>query len=247
MAQNLTQYNPAPSGVTATYFGSVTNGTTTRYYWIQAIYQGGKSLLSQAPALASTPASLDTNNRVLVEWYPSALAIGYNIYYTTTSTPPTGAALATTFLASVTAPNFTDKGISNSPAAGFVVFDGFRVARARYEFDIDGDPLAPGLITLANSDTIPNGAIIVGATLYTSTAFAGATNVGVGTSAGSSATSIKASTAIASLTGAVNGSVTFAAPVHMTAAGTVTITSTVAALTAGVMDILIYYVMGINP
>jgi hypothetical protein len=244
MAQQLTQYNPAPTGVTANFFGTA-GGSTTRYYWVQAIYPGGKSLLGGAPVI-TTIASTDGNNRVLIEWNPMAGAIGYNIYYTTTSTAPTGAALATTFLGSTTAPNFTDAGASNSPGTGFVVYDGVRVARARYEFDIDGDPLAPGLITLANSDTIPAGAILIAATLYTSTAFAGATNVGVGTSAGSSATSIRASTAIATFTGLLNGSVTQIAPVRMTAAGTITITSTVAPLTAGVMEIIVLYVMGIN-
>lgn len=245
MANNLTQYNPAPTGVRSQYFGS-SGGATTRYYWVQAIYPGAKSLLAGAPVVTCI-ANLDNNNRVLVEWNPMAGAIGYNVYYTTSSTAPTGAALATTFLGSVTAPNFTDTGISTSPAKGFVVYDGVRTARARYEFDIDGDPLAPGLITLANSDTIPNGAIMIAAILYTSTAFATATQVSVGTSAGSSATSIRVATNIATFTGLLNGSVTQIAPVRMTADGTITITSTVAALTAGVMDIVVLYVMGINP
>ena len=245
MANNLTQYNTAPTGVRSQYFGT-SGGATTRYYWVQAIYVGGKSLLNGAPVVTCL-ANLDNNNRVLVEWNPMAGAIGYNVYYTTSSTAPTGAALATTFLGSVTAPNFTDTGISTSPAAGFVVYDGIRVARARYEFDIDGDPLAPGLITLANSDTIPAGAILIGGTIYTSTALAGATALLIGVSAGGANNTIKVSTAIASYTGLLNTTVTQIAPARMTAAGTITVTSTVAALTAGVMDIIVFYVMGINP
>lgn len=245
MAQPMTVFLPSPTGARSQFFGS-TGGSTTRYYWLQAIYEGGKSLLIGA-APVTCLANLDNNNRVLTEWNPMAGAIGYNVFYTTSSTPPTGAALATTFLGTVTKASFSDQGISNTPSAGFVVQDGIRLARARYEFDIDGDPLAPGLITLANSDTIPLGAILVGATLYTSTAFTGATAILVGTSAGSANNSIRVSTVIASMTGLVNGSVTFAAPVRMTAAGTITITSTVAAITAGVLDIMVYYVMAINP
>jgi hypothetical protein len=125
-------------------------------------YPEGRSALAGAPVLVG-PASLDHNNQVSITWNPMAGAIGYNVYYTTTSTAPTGAAAATTLLGSVTEPNFLDNGVSNSPSTGFVVVDGILTARARYDFAIDGDPLAPGLITLANSDTIPKNAILIGA------------------------------------------------------------------------------------
>ena len=242
MAQAMTVYAPAPTGVAAKYFGAT--GTTARYYWVQAVYIAGKSLLAGAPLV--TTGGLDNNNRVQVEWNPMANAIGYNIFYTTTSTPPVAG--AGIYLGSTTYPVFTDNGIvAATGLSNFVIPDGFLVARARYDFAIDGDPLAPGLITLANSDTIPKGAIMVGGLIYTPTNFAGATNVIFDVSAGGSNASIHASATIATYNGLIVPAVpTFAVPVRLTAAGTITITSTVAALTAGVCDILVFYVMPIS-
>jgi hypothetical protein len=244
MATPLSVQNPAPTGVTSRYIGT-SGGTTTRYYWVQAIYAGGKSLLSSALSLANTPAALDNNNQVYIEWNPLAVALGYNVFYTTTSTLPTSGAI---LLGTVTGPQFTDKGLSNSPATGYVAVDGLRVTHARYDFALDGGG-APGLITLSLSDVIPAGAIILGGTINPTTALVGATaTIAIGTSAGSSASSLKAATAVASysLDALLNVVPVFATPVKMTADGTITITTATAALTAGVMDIFILYVMPIN-
>jgi len=246
MATPVSVDNAAPTGVIAEYFGSA-GGSTDRYYWIQAIYPSGRSLLTSSNKV-TTIAGLDHNNVVLVQWNAMAGAIGYNVFYSTTTTIPT---VGTNFLGTVTANAYTDNGgpAGAGAVAGQVIIDGVRYARARYDFAVDGGG-APGLITLAQSDTIPLGAIIVGGFIRVSTAFATATAVGVGTSAGSSATALIASTAIATLNGATGGVTTLvptrAAPVRMTAAGTVTITSTVAALTAGVMDVFIEYVMSLS-
>lgn len=242
MAQSLTVENLAPTGVVSKYFGSP--GTTSRYYWVQAVYPFGKSLLAGAPLV--TTGGLDNNNRVQVEWNSMAGATGYLIWYTTTSTPPvSGAGI---YLGSTTYPAFTDVGIAAAAGlSNFVFADGILLARARYDFAIDGDPLAPGLITLANSDVIPKGAIMVGGYIYTPTNLAGATNVIVGASAGGSNASFHASATIATYNGLIVPVVpTFAVPVRLTAAGTITITSTVAALTAGVMDIVVLYIMPIS-
>lgn len=242
MSQAMTVQNPAPTGISSKYYGS--SGSTDRYYWVQAIYESGKSLLAGAPKV--TTGGLDNNNRVQLEWNQMAYSIGYLVFYTTTSTPPVAG--AGIFLGATTYPAFTDNGIvAAAGLSNFVITDGFLVARARYDFAIDGDPLAPGLITLANSDTIPKGAIMVGGLMYTPTNFAGATNVIVGISAGGSNASLHASATIATYNGLIVPAVpTMAVPVRLTAAGTITITSTVAALTAGVMDIFVFYVMPIS-
>ena len=248
MATPMSVSANAPLGVTATYFGSA-GGTTARYYYIQAIYAGGRSLLSVSN-LVTTIAGLDHNNVVLVNWKAMAGAIGYNVFYGTTTTVPT---VGTNYLGSVTGNSYTDNGGPNGagPIAGQVIVDGLRVARGRYSFAVDGDPNAPGLITLAQSDVIPLGAILTGGFVRASTALAGATAVGIGTSAGSSTTALFASTAIATInSGTVSGITVLVpsatTPVLMSAAGTITITSTVAALTAGILDIFVDYKMALS-
>lgn len=242
MAIAMTQNLSAPSGVVATYFGS-TGGSTTRYYWIQAIYASGKSIPASSNALASTLASLSNGNQVEVTWNPMYGAIGYNVYYTTTSTAPVAGAVA---VASVTAPNFTDSGQSNSPGTGYVSSDGLRMARARYDFAVDGGG-APGLITLAVSDIIPDNAVICGGFCNSITAASTGSSptIAIGTSAGSAANSLKAATASSTFsTDAIVALVpvwTAATAIKMTAAGTITITTATAALTAGVFDIVVFY------
>lgn len=244
MATALSVQQPAPGGVTATYVGSA-GGSTTRYYWVQAIYPSGKSLLQRSNALASTLAGLDHNNVVYVEWQPLIMAIGYNVYYSTSTTQPRSGAI---LIGTVTAPNFTDSGQSNSPGTAVVAVDGLRCAHARYDFAIDGGG-APGLITLAQSDVIPAGAIMVGGTLNPTTALVGSsTTIAVGTSAGSAANSLKTATAEAtySIDAVLNIVPVFATPVKMSADGTITVTTAVAALSAGVMDIFVLYYCAIN-
>src|SRR5690242_9809150 len=177
MATPMTVQTPAPTGVIAEYFGSA-GGATNRYYWIQAIYPSGRSLLTSSN-LVTTIAGLDHNNVVLVQWNAMAGAIGYNVFYSTSTTVPT---VGTNFLGTV------NGGPAGAGAvAGQVIIDGPRTARARYDFAVDGGG-APGLITLAQSDTIPLGAILIGGFVRVETNLATATAVGIGTSAGSSTT-----------------------------------------------------------
>lgn len=122
---------------------------------------------------------------------------------------------------------------------------GLRVAHATYSFAVDGG--LQGTIAPTNSDTIPDNAILVGATHNSTTAVTsgGLATVAVGTSAGSSTTSLLAATAKASLSldAVLNGVPTFAAPVKLTAAGTITYTIATADLTAGVIESFVYYVV----
>jgi len=246
MAINMSVLIPAPTGVLATYFGTA-GGATAYYYFIQAIYPSGRSELAISNLITAI-AALDRNNCILVQWNAMSGAIGYNVYRSTSTTLPT---VGTIFLGSVTGNAITDIGTSLVAGnSGQVILDGVRFARGRYSFAVDGGG-APGLITLAQSDTIPKNAIIIGGVIRVSTALATATAVGVGTSAGSSATALVASTAIATLnTGGPSGITplvpTNAVPVFMSAAGTLTITSTVAALTAGIIDIMVIYVQPLS-
>ncbi len=242
MAAKMTSEFPAPSGVNAAYFGSP-GGSTTRYYWIQAIYPTGKSNLQSSNALESTLASLDQNNRVLVSWNSMAGAIGYNVFYTTSSTSPIAGAI---LIGVTTYPTFSDSGQSNSAnlQTGYNSPDGLRMYRARYDFAVDGGG-APGLITLAVSDTIPDNFIICGGFVNSITAASTGSSptIAIGTSAGSAANSLKVATASSSFSTdaivALTQVWTAATAIKMTAAGTITITTATAALTAGVFDIVV--------
>lgn len=244
MATPMSVQTPAPTGVIAEYFGSA-GGATDRYYWIQAIYPSGRSLLTCSNKV-TTIAGLDHNNVVLVQWNAMAGAIGYNVFYSTTTTAPT---VGTNFLGTVTGNAYTDNGGPNGAGAvaGQVIIDGVKWARARYSFAVDGGG-APGLITLSQSDVIPKNAIIIGGGVVDwTTAGAGATNTtSIGTSAGSSASALLAATAVASLTGLLALVPTNAVPVRMTADGTITFTTATAALTAGIADVMVPYIMPLS-
>lgn len=227
-----------PTGLIASYFG-VSGGSNAYTYWVQAIYPSGKSILAASNALSSTNGP-DGNNVIEVNWNAMFGAIGYNVYRTVTGTAPT----VTGFLASVTYPGFSDKG-QIQPSAALVVKDGIRVFQARYDFAVDGG--ADALITLVNSDTIPAGTVVHGGFVNSTIAFVGSgASISIGTSAGSSATSILAVTAITSLT--LNAVVNISATkFKMSADGTVTITPSTALLTAGVLDIFLFCSTPIAP
>jgi predicted RecA/RadA family phage recombinase len=117
------------------------------------------------------------------------------------------------------------------------------MAHAQYNFASDGG--AEALITPAVNSTIPINAVIVGSVVNSTTAVtsAGSATLAVGTSAGSLANSLLTATAKASLgtNALVAGAAQFATPVKMSAAGQITVTPAVAALTAGVVEIYVFY------
>lgn len=117
------------------------------------------------------------------------------------------------------------------------------VARARFDFALDGG--AVGAITPKFTVTLPANAVIVAGTINSTTAVTsgGAATVSIGTTAGSSAASILAATAVASLSAnaRLNAVPVFATPVKMTAAGDINITVATAALTAGVIEVVVMY------
>lgn len=124
------------------------------------------------------------------------------------------------------------------------ILGALRMARAKYSFAVDGGAIST--IAPLDSDTIPDNAIILGGQINSTTACVGATaTIAVGTSAGSSTTSIKAATAVTSYSADALLSVvpTFAAALKLTAAGTITFTIATAPLTAGVIEVFLFYVV----
>jgi hypothetical protein len=133
--------------------------------------------------------------------------------------------------------------VTGIPGSAIVGQGGLLSAHATYSFAVDGGAIST--ITPVGTAALPNKAIITGVTINFSTAVtsAGSATVAVGTSAGSSTTSLLAATAKASCTGLVAGVPTLAAPIELTAAGNITVTIATAALTAGVAEIFVYYVV----
>jgi hypothetical protein len=135
--------------------------------------------------------------------------------------------------------NITSGGTSG-PQVGLEVLG---VAHAVYNFATDGGASC----TPALNATIPANAILVGATINPTTAVtaAGSATVAIGTTAGSAGNSILAAAAKASLTAdaLLNGAVTMAAPVKMSAAGQISVTVATGPLTAGVVEVFVYYVV----
>lgn len=138
-----------------------------------------------------------------------------------------------------------DGAITSGPvsAAGLGVFG---VAHAIYDFTVDGGASC----TPASTALIPANALLLGATINSTVALTavGSATLGVGTTAGSTTTSILAATAKAtlSLDAVLNGVPTFAVPVKMTAAGSISVLIATGPLTAGQVEIFVYYVVPAN-
>lgn len=119
-----------------------------------------------------------------------------------------------------------------------------KMFRIKYDFSIDGGAVST-LVPANNKFTLPKNAVIVGGTINATTAATsgGSATVAVGTDAGSSTTSILGATAVASLSAnaLINSAATLAAPVKLTAAGNVSLTIATAALTAGVIEVTLFY------
>jgi len=116
------------------------------------------------------------------------------------------------------------------------------VAHATYNFAVDGGASC----TPSISDTIPANALVFGGVVNSPTAVtaAGSATVSVGTTAGSGAASILAATAKASLSlDAVLPATAAATPFKMSAAGQISIAVATGPLTAGVLEIDVYYVV----
>ena len=117
---------------------------------------------------------------------------------------------------------------------------GLKVAHALYDYSVDGGATC----TPANSDTIPDNAVVFGGVVNSTAAVtaSGSATVAIGTAAGSGAASILAATAKASLgADAVIVPTCVATPFKMTAAGKINVTIATGPLTAGVIEVWVLY------
>ena len=118
--------------------------------------------------------------------------------------------------------------------------NGVKVAHMLYDFAVDGGATC----TPANSDTIPDNALVLGGVVNATTAVTadGAATVAITTSAGSGAGSILTATGKASLgLDAVVVPTCHATPFKMTAAGKPSIAVATGPLTAGVIEAWVLY------
>jgi len=122
------------------------------------------------------------------------------------------------------------------------------IGYAKYSFGTDGGAIST--ITPSISSNIPDNSIIVGGVINVTTAVtsSGSATVAVGTSGGSSTTSLMAATAKSTLTIDKLMPVvpTYAVPIKLTASGNITVTIAAATLTAGVIEIWIVYFTAAN-
>ncbi len=122
-----------------------------------------------------------------------------------------------------------------------------RTARAKYDFAVDGG--AQGAITPATNSAIPDNAIILFGLANSTTAATsgGAATIAIGTTAGSSASSLKAAEAVATFGAdalvALIPVMSAASAVKMSAAGQIELTVATADLTAGVIEITVVYIV----
>lgn len=121
-----------------------------------------------------------------------------------------------------------------------------RMARAVYSFAVDGGVV--GAITPATNFTLPVNAVITNVAINSTTALTsgGSATIAVGFTAGAAANSLKAATAVASYSAnafvqGVPVPQTASTWLKLTAAGQASITVAVAALTAGVLEIDVWY------
>lgn len=232
---------PAPIGFTGVYFGSQLTppSSTTRNYWVQAIYPHGRSLIA-GPLAVKAGVGLSSANVVLLTWAPMPGAIGYDVLESAAATLPQGnAALA--LATNLQQNSFTDVG--NAPASYTVTYGGdLRVAYTRYDFAVDG---GGATIIPSVADVIPANALIVGGTANSPTAVtaAGAATIALGFTAGAGAAALLAATGKASFSIDANQNLlaTFAAPIKMSAAGQVQLTVATGPLTAGVVEVTLFY------
>jgi hypothetical protein len=256
---------PPVTGVQARYLGpAVSTGFQQQwFYWVQAVYPAGKAALSAAGSTGTTAAATLTPYAFnQIQWNPAPGAIGYNVYRTLNSTAPVEGTNLVFIATSET--GFKDDG-SYPLITGAPKYDGIYMARCLYNFAVDGGAI--GAIIPSISDTIPANAIVWGGICNPTTAPVGAgATVAIGTSAGSSATSIMLATAITALTIdaviellGINSQhaggpatdptalVIHQAPFKMTAAGKLQLTVASDALTAGVVEVMVFYNLPTNP
>ena len=123
--------------------------------------------------------------------------------------------------------------------------NGVRVAHALYDYSVDGGATC----TPANSDTIPDNAVVFGGVVNSTAAVtaSGSATVAIGTAAGSASNSILTATGKASLgLDAVVAPTCAATPFKMSAAGKISVTIATGPLTAGQIEVWALYSLASN-
>lgn len=148
-----------PSGLYTQFVGSVTQNTqSTYYYWVQAVFPLGRSLLV-GPSAVSFYSTLSTG-KVVINWQPAPGAFGYDVLRTTTSTTPTGACNCAIGIM-VNSSQLVD---SNLPLLNYTVVQGNNSSGIAFNLcapsstncstvDSSGDFTTPGSITSNTSST----------------------------------------------------------------------------------------------
>lgn len=116
-----------------------------------------------------------------------------------------------------------------------------QMAKVIYNYSVDGG-VATTIVPNKNVE-LPDNTVIVGGTINATTALASsASNVTIGTSAGSAANSILTTTNYTSFStdAVINAVPVFATPVKLTAKGKVTISFS-GTMTAGIVEITLFY------
>jgi len=256
---------PLITGLVARYVGPP-GGATVRNYWVQALYPDGSRSAFSGPVGVTTPAALGggfqsqsgivnigTGPYVALFWNPSPGAIAYDVVVTATTTYPSGQSNIG-LVTGLTANSYADATAAspgNSPYLLYTPFNStyLNIAFARYDFAVDGGAIST-LTPASRSDSIPAFAVLVAGILKVTTAFTsgGAPTLSIGTTAGSSSSSIANAIALATL--AANALIatasTYAAPVRMTAAGQINVTIAAATYTAGAIEIFVPYLLPSN-
>ena len=122
---------------------------------------------------------------------------------------------------------------------------GVKVAHALYDYSVDGGATC----TPANSDTIPDNAVVLGGVVNSTAAVtaSGSATVSIGTAAGSGAASLLTATGKASLgLDAVVAPTCAATPFKMSAAGKISVTIATGPLTAGQIEVWALYSLASN-
>ncbi len=127
-----------------------------------------------------------------------------------------------------------------------IALGSLKMAKAVFNFAVDGGVIST--IIPNKSISLPKNAVIIGGTANATTALASAaSNVTIGTDAGSSSSALLGSTNYTSFStnALINLVPTIAVPVKLTAKGNITITFS-GTMTAGIVEIVLYYYVAAN-
>ena len=128
-------------------------------------------------------------------------------------------------------------GNTASPYGGGVL----RIARAKWDFAVDGGAISTITPGADYNTLVPNVAIIIGGTVNATTAMVGTSGTLAIACGGITPLTANAITALDATDDVLNVTATFASPLKTTAAGWITFTIATTAMTAGVVEVTLLY------